>query len=235
MRGRCARARASAPTLQDDDRLRGGATLECGKKAAAVAGAFDIGADHARVSVGRQQVEEIGFGQIERVAVAHDLAEAQAPRSAVQHQLDRVVTALRDERNIALFARQIGPERKARARVIHPHAVRADDPHPRLRRTRLDALLELGGPRVARLAEAAREQVQRGDALGRALGDQIEHAVRRYARDDEINIARHGRERRVRLEAGNLGRARVDRVDRPLEAEIDQRAHVVVARAIDVR
>ena len=227
-----ARARAGAAALEDDDRLRARAAPQRVEEAPPVARALDVRADDARRRIVRQVVEEVRLGEVERVAVADDLAEAQAARRAVQHQLDGVVAALRDERDVAGVARQVGPEREPADESYTPMQF-----GPMMRMPASAA----AAPSTSRSSAAAcaspvslKRPVKRCSAVtpfARALADQVEHAVGRDARDHEIDVAGDVRQRRVRRQAQDLRRARVDRVDRAREAEVDDRAQVVVARA----
>ena len=162
-RVRCGRARsgARAAALEDHDRLRRGTPAQRFEQPPSVAGAFDVGADNACRGVVGQVVEEIGLGEVERIAVTHDLAEAQAARRAVQHQFDGVVAALRKKRDVARLPRQVRPERHPAGRVVHTHAVRADQPDAGVRGARLHLALERRGLGVAGLAEPPGEQMQR--------------------------------------------------------------------------
>jgi hypothetical protein len=204
------------------------------EEAAAIARAFDIGADDARFRIAGEVQQQVGFGEVERVAVADDLAEAKAARRPVQHQLDAVVAALADEGDVALRAGQIRPERKPGPRVEDPHAVGPEDADAGVSRGRQHALFERRCLRVAGLAEAASEEVERSDALRARMVNQVEHPISGDARDDEVDRPGHIGERGVGGEPGDLSRARVDRVDGSLEPRIDNGADVVVAGAIDI-
>jgi hypothetical protein len=117
---------------------------------------------------------------------------------------------------------------QARGAVLHPEAVRPDDPHAAAARRRDDPLLQLGALRP-RLREAARQHDDRARARDDRIVDDRRHRGGRDGGDGEVDAARHVAQPRVGAQAADDLAARTDRDDLPgerLEVAHDGRAEL---------
>src|SRR6185312_10817411 len=157
------------------------------------------------------------------VAIVRHLAESQAAGVSPDDHFDSVIPALAEKCHRAAVLWKVWAEGDCTSWMVEAHAVRAEDAHASPCRLPADLPLELGAGFLAGLAQASGEQVQEPHVAGRALGDEAEHPGRRDARDDKVNVAGDGLQAWIRLVAGHLISARIDRVHRAFEAELLQR------------
>src|SRR3990172_3045235 len=81
--------------LQHHHRLRGGGGLQRRQEPPSVPHALHVRSHHRSLSIGGEVLQEVGLVQVNAVAVADGLGEAQAARLAEVRQLEQQVPALR--------------------------------------------------------------------------------------------------------------------------------------------
>ena len=147
------------------------------------------------------------------VAVGDALREAQPAPPQPVDDAPGVRARLREQEHVAGLVRRARVEAEADAGHVQPHAVGADQPHPRLARPRHHRALLRDERRVAGLGEAGGEGVQRAHPLLHALLDEQRQAIRRDLRDDVVDGVGAVEHRGVARHAAHLGHLGVDGVE----------------------
>ena len=234
VRGGGAGARLGDATLPDDDGLELAGAAKRSDEAAAVLHALHVHGDDLGIGViGKvvdiiRDVQHLGVPHADRGADAHPLG------SADQAEVDGVGAGLGDEAHRPRLARRLLARlAHPQLRAVEPHAVRADEGEAGLAGDAPDLRLEARALLLARLGEAGGEQGDAAHSLRGAVGDDAGGDGARHGADDVVDLVRHVGQRWVvghaqLLDAGDLGRIDLYRVDLPLEATHVAQPHVAV-------
>src|SRR5262249_22226311 len=114
------------------------------KEATPVPGAFDIHANHRRVVVLQEVLQQIWAIQHHRVTITDRLADFQPLTGAIEAEVNGVGTALREKAHVPSHpAGLLGVVANAELGMIYPHTVGADQCQVRLTCQARDGLLQL--------------------------------------------------------------------------------------------
>ncbi len=145
-------------------------------------------------------LQEVHLVEIQRVAVADDLAESQPPLLPSHHHSEGMAAALRQEADAAGLFREDGVEGDLLFGVVEPHAVGADDADARFLDPLAQLALKLRCILAAGLTEAGGEEVDELGPLGLGAFNQLQHEARRNGGDHKIDGSWNFLEARVCLQ-----------------------------------
>ena len=186
-----------------------------------VAPAFEIDQNDIGFGVLQQILRQFDDAEIGRVADRHLPAEPAARLVREEREIEGEIAALRNQPDAArrnFDAHDVHAGRQAR----EPGAVRPD--HTGARRAHLIDKTSLARlPVLAALRESAGNQNHGADAEIDAVPRHRLHGVRRHNDDRQIDRSRHVAQTGIRRVAANRIRARMDRIERPVEAPFNQR------------
>ncbi len=223
MRARRPRPGRSAPGFEHDHRFFLGDPLGNLGERAAVLQVLAMLRDDLRVFVLLEEGEKIVLVDVGLVAEADDRGDAHLGRATEADDRHADAARLRGERRLAfhVVGRAEILRRVIEAVDVRPH--QADAVFPR------DADELLLAVDVAGLGEARRNEDRARDPLLADLDQGLGDELRRDCKDGDIDRARHVLDALVGLQPHDLLGLRVDRVDLPLVAAVDEVLHHRVA------
>ena len=237
LRGLC--SDRAAPDLHHDHRLFPGARqLQCLDQPVAIGCPFEISHDNAGIIILCAIGHGIGKIDIAGIPRRRPDVDPKSAHSNKRHAIRSESAALADDRHAAGFWQVLfDPRRECCIEVVanigDAKAVRPHKSHAALARNVDHARLQRG-PFGIDLREPRTEDHRPPHTAGRALFDCLNGQRRRQRDHSQVRCRGRLRDRRIRRQALHLGRSRVDRQDRAVEAVPLEKVYRPAADALGV-
>ena len=235
MGGRRTGAGFAPPHLHDDDGLGESHIAGHIEKRARIRKPLDVHGDHLGGRVVAEVAHHLEHGDVRLIADVRPLGEPHGSgKIGREHERRGAESpALGDEAHPpGHLPDTIGESRVEMVVGVHDaHAVGPHHPYARPPGDGQDALLQLHAFGHLGFAEPGSDDHSRLDpSLALRLLEDLGHGERRNGDHDQLDLVGDGVKRRIALETKEFVQLRVDEVDSPLEAEVEQVPRYLIAR-----
>ena len=193
---------------------------------------FDVHAEHARLRIGRHQVDVVRSLQHQHVADRCGLVHLDAVRDRLHREVDGVGAALRDEAYVAGLADMlIGKVAQPEGGTVKAHAVGADQRDVGVERGLAQLALELDSQFLGGFGKSRGEESDRADLVVDAILQDARRDLARHRADRIVDVLGDFGEALAildahRLDGGNLVGIDLHRVELAGEALERAQPHV---------